>query len=36
VKRPRREADTHLQLVPNSRKRGSIHSLPHTSSWRCA
>jgi hypothetical protein len=26
---------THLQLVPRSRKRGSIvHPLPHTSSWR--
>jgi hypothetical protein len=27
---------THLQLVPRSRKRGSIHPLPHTSSWRSA
>jgi hypothetical protein len=26
------EAD-HLQLVPKSRKLGSIHPLPHTSSW---
>jgi hypothetical protein len=25
---------THLQLVPSSRKRGSIHPLSHTSSWR--
>jgi hypothetical protein len=25
---------THLQLVPRSRKCGSIHPLPHTSSWR--
>jgi hypothetical protein len=32
VKRPRREAD-HLQLVPRSRIRGSIHPRPHTSSW---
>jgi hypothetical protein len=24
---------THLQLVPRSRKRGSIHPLPHTPSW---
>jgi hypothetical protein len=24
---------THLQLVPTSRKCGSIHPLPHTSSW---
>jgi hypothetical protein len=28
--------DTHLQLVPRSRKCGSIHSLPHTPSWRSA
>jgi hypothetical protein len=27
---------THLQLVPKSRKCGSIHPLPHTSSWRSA
>jgi hypothetical protein len=27
---------TQLQLVPRSRKRGSIHSLPHTPSWRSA
>jgi hypothetical protein len=27
---------THLQLVPRLRKRGSIHPLPHTSSWRSA
>jgi hypothetical protein len=27
---------THLQLVPRSRKRGSIHSLTHTTSWRSA
>jgi hypothetical protein len=27
---------THLQLAPRSRKRGSIHPLPHTSSWRSA
>jgi hypothetical protein len=27
---------THLQLVPRSRKRGSIHPLPHTPSWRRA
>jgi hypothetical protein len=25
---------THLQLVPRSRKRGSIHPLPNTPSWR--
>jgi hypothetical protein len=27
---------THLQLVPRSRICGSIHPLPHTSSWRGA
>jgi hypothetical protein len=27
---------THLQLVPRSRKRGSIQPLLHTSSWRSA
>jgi hypothetical protein len=27
---------THLQLVPTSRKRGPIHQLPHTPSWRSA
>jgi hypothetical protein len=27
---------THLQLVPRSRKRGSIHPLPYTSSWYSA
>jgi hypothetical protein len=27
---------THLKLVPRSRKRGSIHPLPRTSSWRSA
>jgi hypothetical protein len=27
---------THLQLVPRSRKRGSIHPLPHTPSWPTA
>jgi hypothetical protein len=27
---------THLQLVPRSRKRGSIYPLPHTPSWRSA
>jgi hypothetical protein len=27
---------THLQLVPRSRKRRSIHPLPHSSSWRSA
>jgi hypothetical protein len=25
---------THLRLVPRSRKRGFIHPLPHTPSWR--
>jgi hypothetical protein len=34
MKRPGREADTHLQLVPRSRIRGSIHPLPHTFSLR--
>jgi hypothetical protein len=34
--RMRRELTTHLQLVPRSRKCGSIHPLPHTSSWRNA
>jgi hypothetical protein len=33
VKRQGREAD-HSQLVPRSRKCGSINPLPHTSSWR--
>jgi hypothetical protein len=33
VKRPGREAD---QLVPRSRKCGSIHPLPDTPSWCCA
>jgi hypothetical protein len=27
---------THLQLVPRSRKYGSIHPLPHMPSWRSA
>jgi hypothetical protein len=36
VKRQGREADFHLQLVPRSRKCGSIHPLPYTSSWRNA
>jgi hypothetical protein len=27
---------THLQLVPRSRKCGSIHPLPHISSWHNA
>jgi hypothetical protein len=27
---------THLQLVPRSRKCGSIHPLPHTPSWHSA
>jgi hypothetical protein len=27
---------THLQLVPRSRKCGSIHPFPHTPSWRSA
>jgi hypothetical protein len=27
------ELTSHLQLVPRSRKCGSIHPLPHTSSW---
>jgi hypothetical protein len=35
VKRPGR-LTTHLQLVPRSRKCGSIHPLPHTPSWRSA
>jgi hypothetical protein len=35
VKRQRPDA-THLQLAPRSRKRGSIHPLSHTSSWRSA
>jgi hypothetical protein len=33
VKWQGREAD---QLVPRPRKRGSVHPLPHTSSWRSA
>jgi hypothetical protein len=35
VKRQRREAD-HLELVPRSRKRGSIHPLSHTPSCHSA
>jgi hypothetical protein len=35
VKRPGRRA-VHSQLVPRSRKRGSIHPLPHTPSWHSA
>jgi hypothetical protein len=31
-----RKLTTHIQLVPRSRKYGSIHPLPHTSSWRSA
>jgi hypothetical protein len=33
VKLPKREAETHLQLVPRSIKLGSKHLLSHTSSW---
>jgi hypothetical protein len=36
VKRPRRELTTHLQLMPKSRKCGSIYPLLHTSLWRSA
>jgi hypothetical protein len=36
VKRPGVKLTTHLQLMPRSRKRGSIHPLPHTPSWRSA
>jgi hypothetical protein len=36
IKRPGRETDNSLQLVPKSRIRGSIHPLPHTPSWRSA
>jgi hypothetical protein len=36
VKQPGREAATHLQRVPRSRKCGFIHPLPHTPSWRSA
>jgi hypothetical protein len=35
VKLPGREAH-HSQLVPRSRKRESIHPLPHTFSWHSA
>jgi hypothetical protein len=35
VKRPGCEAN-HSPLMPKSRKRGSIHPLPHTPSWRSA
>jgi hypothetical protein len=34
LKRPGREADHSPQLVPRSRKCGSIHPLSHTPSWR--
>jgi hypothetical protein len=33
IKRPVMKLTTQLQLVPRSRKRGSIHPLPHTPSW---
>jgi hypothetical protein len=33
-KAAKRELFTYLQLVSRSRKHGSIHPLPHTSSWR--
>jgi hypothetical protein len=36
VKRPGWEATNHLQLVPRWRKYGSIHPIPHMSSWRSA
>jgi hypothetical protein len=36
VKQPVREADHSPQLVTRSRKCGSIHSCPHTPSWRSA
>jgi hypothetical protein len=36
VKRPGVKLATHLQLVPRSRKRGSINRLPHTPSWHSA
>jgi hypothetical protein len=36
IKRPGLEADHYLQLVPRLRKCGSIHPLPHTSSWHSA
>jgi hypothetical protein len=36
VKRPGREAEHSLHVVSRSRKRGSIHPLPHTPSWRSA
>jgi hypothetical protein len=34
VKRPGCDTDHSLQLEPRSRKRGSIHPLPHTCPWR--
>jgi hypothetical protein len=33
LKWPGVKLTTRLQLVPRSRKHGSIHPLPHTSSW---
>jgi hypothetical protein len=36
VKRLGHKLTTHFQLVPRSRKCGSIHPLPHTPSWRGA
>jgi hypothetical protein len=36
VKRPGVKLATRLQLVPMSRKCGSIHPFPHTPSWRSA
>jgi hypothetical protein len=36
IKRPGVKLTTHVQLLPRSRKCGSIHPLPHKPSWRSA
>jgi hypothetical protein len=36
VKRPGPDADTHLRLMPRSRKLGSVHPLRYTPLWRSA
>jgi len=36
VKRPEREADHWLRLIPRSRMRGAIPPLPNTLSWHGA
>jgi hypothetical protein len=35
IKRPRREAENHLHILPKLSVRGAIHQLHHTFTWRC-